>query len=173
MRVRGVFYRVHDPRHSWSSLSGEGARLHGGRWNPLGTPAFYLGATLDGVFNEVSHGFANRIEPSMIVSYDVDCDDIVDLCDAGERERLAVREEDMACAWGSFMLRGETPPSWRIADALIANGAAGILTPSFANGAQPEHVNLVLWHWADDGPHRVTVYDPNDRLPKDDQSWKE
>ncbi|MCW2309535.1 RES domain-containing protein [Rhodobium gokarnense] len=135
-------------------------------------PALYLGATLDGALNEVSHGFENRIEPSMVVSHDVDCGDIVDLCDGEERERRGIAEADMACAWGSVMLRGEMPPSWKIAEALVADGAAGILTPSFANGAKPEHVNLVLWDWAEDGPHRVTVYDPNDRLPNNDQSWR-
>ena len=41
MRFRGIVYRAHDPRWSWPPASGEGARLHGGRFNRVGVPAFY------------------------------------------------------------------------------------------------------------------------------------
>ena len=41
MRFRGIVYRAHDPRWSWPPVSGEGARLHGGRFNRVGVPAFY------------------------------------------------------------------------------------------------------------------------------------
>lgn len=39
-------YRLVAARHRGSVLSGEGARLHGGRWNPLGTPAVYAASSL-------------------------------------------------------------------------------------------------------------------------------
>lgn len=32
--------------HAMTAFSGEGARLHGGRWNPPGDPAVYLASTI-------------------------------------------------------------------------------------------------------------------------------
>jgi hypothetical protein len=43
------------------------------------SPALYLGATIDAVIIEMTHGFARRLEPLTMVSYDVDVEDIVDL----------------------------------------------------------------------------------------------
>jgi RES domain-containing protein len=54
---------------------------------------------------------------------------------------------------------------------VIAGRAAGMLVPSFANGATADDQNLVLWRWGPDLPHRVMVYDPTGRLPKSQPSW--
>lgn len=56
-------------------------------------------------------------------------------------------------------------------DRLREQGIAGILVPSFASGAEIEDRNLVLWEWGADLPHKVTVFDPSGRLPKDQLSW--
>ncbi|MFV0302812.1 MAG: RES family NAD+ phosphorylase [Paracoccus sp. (in: a-proteobacteria)] len=45
MRYRGECFRAHNPRWSFEPLSGEGARRHGGRFNPPGVPALYLSTT--------------------------------------------------------------------------------------------------------------------------------
>lgn len=39
-------WRVVKARHAASAFDGEGARRHGGRWNPRGTPVVYLGGAL-------------------------------------------------------------------------------------------------------------------------------
>ncbi len=39
-------WRIVKARHAASAFDGEGARRHGGRWNPRGTPVVYLGGTL-------------------------------------------------------------------------------------------------------------------------------
>lgn len=39
MRFGGLVFRAHDPQRSWTPLSGEGARRHGGHFNQRGTPA--------------------------------------------------------------------------------------------------------------------------------------
>jgi len=57
------------------------------------------------------------------------------------------------------------------ARSLIAKGAAGILSPSFATGARPDMANLILWRWGSELPHKVEVHDPSGRLPKDQSSW--
>jgi RES domain-containing protein len=60
-----------------------------------------------------------------------------------------------------------------LARRLITRGIAGILVPSFAPGATPGDDNLVLWDWSNRLPHRVTVFDPTGRLPRNQRSWDE
>ena len=169
MRWQGVCYRGHDPRWAWKPLSGAGAALKGGRFNPTGTPALYLALTIDGLYVEMGHGLAYRISP--LTTCDVDVDDLVDLRTADGRRGAGVDRADMACAWEYDVAEHRTPASWRVSARLMADGAAGILTPSFARGARPDMANLVLWTWGPDLPHRVEVYDPGGRLPKNQLSW--
>lgn len=168
----GICYRAHDPRWAFSPLSGEGARVHGGRFNPVGVPALYLALTVDGMFAEMGHGFARRFDPLTVCAYDVDVDDIVDLRTAAARKAAGVSSAALACAWMADRAEGREPASWTVAKRLVAAGVAGILVPSFANGARKDMANLVLWRWAADLPHRVTVHDPSGRLPKNQASWE-
>jgi len=170
VRLQAVFYRGHDPRWAFTPLSGKGAAVGGGRFNPKGVPALYLAATIDGSIVEMTHGFAHRMEPLTVVSYDVDVADILDLTTGVGRRAADVELVDMGCAWREDLANGREPASWRIANRLRQT-AAGILVPSFANGAREDMRNLVLWTWGPDLPHRVTAYDPSGRLPKNQLSW--
>lgn len=172
MRLQGVAYRAHNPKWSWSPLSGEGARLHGGRFNPNGVAALYLSLDWSTAIIEANQGFAYRIPPLTIVSYEVDCEDIADLTSAEERTRHRVSSKAMACAWRLLADTRAPVPSWRIAERLIAAGLAGIVVPSFAVGADPEARNLVLWQWSEEPPHRVSIIDTERRLPRSDASWR-
>jgi RES domain-containing protein len=171
VRFQGVCYRGHDPRWAWSPTSGEGAAANGGRFNPAGTPALYLALTLEGMFAEMSQGFGHRFDPLTVCAYDVDVEDIVDLRSDEARAAEEIDLSALSCAWAYERMSGRIPPSWAVATQLMAKGAAGILVPSFANGATPEMTNLVLWNWGDALPHLVRVYDPKERLPKDQSSW--
>jgi RES domain-containing protein len=171
VRFVGTCYRAHDPRWSFRPTSGEGAAIRGGRFNPRGVPALYLGLTIMTAIREVSHGFAHRLDPLVLCSYDVDCEDVIDLCDPGVRERQSVTLEQMSCAWAQAIAEGRRPASWSIHDRLAPMGAARIVVPSFAVGAGPDDRNLVLWAWGPDLPHKVEVYDPSGRLPRDQLSW--
>jgi RES domain-containing protein len=171
VRLQATFYRGHDPQWAFSPLSGDGAKDAGGRFNPTGIAALYLASTIEGVFGEMMHGFAYRLEPLTIVSYDVDVDDIIDLRTAKDRRMAGVRLVDMACAWWLDLGDGREPPSWRVANRLRRT-AAGILVPSFANRARRNMHNLVLWRWGPELPHRVTVHDPSGRLPRNQLSWQ-
>jgi hypothetical protein len=75
----------------------------------------------------------------------------------------------LASGW-SDRSEGE-PASWGVADRFISANAAGILVPSFATGARSDMHNLVLWRWGPDLPHRVVVFDPDRKLPRDQRSW--
>ena len=171
MRVRRVCYRAHDPRWAFLPLSGDGAAAKGGRFNPKGVPALYLAFTVIGALVEMGHAFGHRLDPLTMCSYEVDADDVVDLTDAAERARVGADLAEMGCAWAYDTAKGRTPASWILGERLRLEGAAGIVVPSFARGAGPDMINLVLWRWGPDLPYRVTVHDPSGRLPKNQLSW--
>ena len=171
MRFQGTVYRAHHPKWAFSPLSGEGAKLTGGRFNPKGLPALYTSLTLQTLIKEVTQGLARKLDPLTLCSYDVDCEDIVDLTSESERARLAIALADLGCAWKLLAADGKPVPSWMIAQRLIAADSAGILVGSFAPGATKDDINLVLWSWGDALPHRVSVSDPDRRLPKNQTSW--
>lgn len=164
MRYAGPAYRAHHPNWAWQPTSGEGARLHGGRFNPKGTPALYLSLDLPTAIREASQGFAFRLPPLTIVEYEVDCDGIVDLTARGALRRHGATAADVRCAWLLLARSGAPVPSWQLAERLIAAGAAGIVVASFAPRAPPASRNLVLWRWSDRLPERVRVFDPEGRL---------
>lgn len=124
------------------------------------------------MFLEMGHGFARRFEPLTVCSYDVDVDGTVDLTTAASRAAAGVELPDMSCAWAYDLVRGQTPASWVIARRLIAEGAAGILTPSFARGTRDDMTNLVLWRWGMTPPQQAIVHDPSGHLPRDPSSWQ-
>jgi RES domain-containing protein len=171
LRVRRVCYRAHDPRWAFLPLSGEGAALRGGRFNRQGVPALYLALSVVGALVEMGHAFGHRLDPLTMCSYEVDVDEVVDLTDPAERDRIGADLAHMGCAWAYDVAKGRTPASWGLAERIRTRGAAGILTPSFARGAPADFVNLVLWRWGPDLPYRVTVHDPSGRLPKNQHSW--
>lgn len=171
MRFKGECFRAHDPNWSWTPLSGTGAALRGRRFNWRGLEALYLSLNFATVFREVSGGFAHRLTPYVLCSYDVDCEDIADVRTEARRAALGVTMEELGCAWGDALIAGREPASWAPVRRLIADGHAGILVPSFANGATPDDQNLVLWRWGPDLPHRVRVFDPTGKLPKNQLSW--
>ena len=172
MRFQGLAYRAHDPRWSFKPLSGEGAAIHGGRFNPKGTPALYLALDPIAAIKEASQGFAHKFEPCVLCTYEIDCEDIVDLSYPAAREAAGVAETEMAGAWFADAAARRQPASWRLARRLIAGGAAGLLAPSYARAAAPGDVNIVLWNWENQPPHQVNVFDPTGRLPRDQLSWR-
>ena len=175
MRFRGRFrdacFRAHEPNWAWSPLSGAGAALKGRRFNWPGLETLFLSLGVNTVFREVSGGFAHRLTPYLLCSYDVDCEDIADLRTETGRTAKGVELDDLACAWGNDLIAGREPASWAVVRRLILEGQAGVLVPSFAHGATADDQNLVLWRWGPDLPHRVEAYDPTGKLPKNALSW--
>ena len=51
-----------------------------------------------------------------------------------------------------------------LAERLIAAGFVGLLVRSFARGATPADLNLVLWHWGADSPATLSVIYDEGRL---------
>lgn len=172
MRLRGIVYRAHHPRWAFAPDSGEGARRHGGRFNPVGVPALYAARRLETAWLEAQGGFAFKAQPMTMCAYEVDCADVLDLTDATTRAAEGVAPGDLSCAWEDIADRGGEPPSWALARRLIAAGHAGIVVPSFAAGAGEADANVVFWRWSAEPPHIVRVVDHHGRLPRDDRSWR-
>jgi len=173
VRYVGTAYRAHDPRWSWKPLSGEGARIHGGRFNAKGLPALYLSLDFPTAVIEANQGFPFRLmSPITLVSYAVDCDDLTDLTDEDVLEKLGAAPSDLACAWKLLAEESRPVPTWQLVERLRAQGAAGALVPSFSPGAASDAKNLVLWSWSEILPHQVRIIDPGGRLPRDDSSWR-
>ncbi|KXF77989.1 hypothetical protein ATN84_24580 [Paramesorhizobium deserti] len=171
MRFVGTCYRAHDPRWAFKPTSGDGAAIRGARFNPKGVSALYLGLSIMTAVKEANQGFAHRIDPCVLCSYAIDCEDVADLTTEEGRKAYSVHLDEMACAWANALADGERPSSWSVYDRLVTQGVAGILAPSFAPGAEADDLNLVLWEWGPDLPHKVAVFDPSGRLPKDQLSW--
>ncbi len=171
MKFEGLAYRAHDPRWSFKPMSGEGAAIHGGRFNPKRIPALYV--TLDPItaVKEAAQSLARKFEPCVLCTYEIECEDVVDLRTEAKRQTEGVAEEEVACAWFAEAAAGRVPASWRLALRLIERGAAGLLVPSFVAGARHDDINLILWRWGNRPPHKVSVYDPSGRLPKKQLSW--
>ena len=172
MRLRQTVWRAHHPRWAFAPDSGEGAARHGGRFNSIGTPALYTSLRFETAWLEAQQGFPFKAQPMTLCGYDVDCEDMADLTDQEVRASLGIKLSDLSCGWAGILDRGLVPPSWSVANRLMAAGYAGILVNSFASGATEFDLNAVFWLWAPVPPHRVRVLDPSGRLPRNDLSWR-
>lgn len=145
--------------------------MRGGRFNPEGKAAFYLALKPETAIAECMQGFAHRIPPITLCDYDVDCEPVADLGNEEGRAAHNVTMAELGCPWLALMLDGKEVPSHEIAVRLQSEGYAGVLVPSFAPGARPDDLNLVLWQWGPELPTRVRLFDPDKRLPKNRKSW--
>lgn len=131
----------------------------------------YLALDIMTAVSECTQGFSHRLQPLTMCEYDVDCAEVADLRDETGRKRHGVDLADLACGWLTCLRDRREAPSWLVAERLRNEDFCGILVPSFVPGAPESHRNLVLWQWGPDLPHKVTVYDPSGRLPKNQTSW--
>ena len=170
MQFHGLVYRAHNPQWSWTPLSGEGARRRGGRFNRPGVPALYTSLAPLTAIRE-AQPLGRPMQPLTLCAYEVDAEPVFDAMDAKCRRALNATEANLACpTWEAEMRIGAVPASQALADRLIAAGYAGMQVRSYAAGASPEDLNLVLWQWNSDRPVRVTLIDDEGRLSGDRSS---
>ena len=164
MRFRGLVYRAHNPQWSWTPLSGEGARRHGGRFNRRGLPALYTSLTPLVAIRE-AQPLGRPMQPLTLCAYEVDAVPIFDAIDEERRRALSVLDSYLDCpAWEAEMLAGGIPASQALADRLIAARYVGMRVRSFAAGAGADDFNLVMWKWGPERPARVVLIDDEGRL---------
>ena len=166
MRFRGLVYRAHNPQWSWTPLSGEGARRHGGRFNRRGVSALYTSLSLLTAIRE-AQWLGRPMQPLTLCAYEVDAEPVFDALDEAERRTLDVKESTLACpTWEAEMLAGAIPASQALAHRLVAAGFAGMRVQSFAAGASADDLNLVLWSWSAERPAQVLPIDDEGRLSR-------
>jgi RES domain-containing protein len=142
-----------------------GSHLTGQRFNRPGQRALYLGSDHAIAIAEFHQ---TLVRPGTLAAYDVTSDCIVDLTGPVDREAADTDLTVLGCAWRQIaFVNRRDPPTWILADRLIADGAHGALVPSFQREGA---TNLVLWRWhragtAGEGA-AVTLVDPGgDLLP--------
>lgn len=168
----GLVYRAHNPRWAYAPTSGEGAARHGGRFNSRGVSSLYVALDPKTAWMEAQQGMSFKAQPLTLVCYHVNCGKVVDLTEPAALAAIGIADETLACPWEDLATQGLRPPTWDLAEILIAEGHHGILVPSFAPGTGSADRNLVLWRWSDTPPCCVTVIDDFGRLPKNDASWR-
>lgn len=169
MRFRGLVYRAHNPQWSWTPLSGEGARRHGGRFNRRGVPALYTSLDPLTAIRE-AQPLGRPMQPLTLCAYEVDAEPVFDALDEERRRDQGISDADLVCAaWEAEMLAGRIPASQALADRLIAAGYVGMRIRSFAVGAGADDINLVMWRWGAGPPARVVLIDDEDRLSGRDE----
>ncbi|MGZ4958464.1 MAG: RES family NAD+ phosphorylase [Methylomonas sp.] len=170
-RFTGIAYRAHHPMWSYDPLSGNGARIHGGRFNRPGCAALYLSLDPTTAWMEAQQGFPFKPQPMTLVAYEIDCAKIANLNDERFLKNFGSSTQDLGCAWEYLASQNQQPPTWRLSEQLQILEIAGILVRSFASGCTNKNQNLVLWNWSDSKPNAVRVIDDFARLPKTVESW--
>lgn len=143
-RFSGTLYRALNPWEARAPLSGRGAGVHGGRFNPRGLEAIY--ASLSPVTAIREAGQAGTLQPMVLLAYRAETGPIFD-----GRDAVALTDYVMTPAaladpgWREAMALGAMSPTQQFALHLIEDGFAGLLVESFAPGAGAGDLNLVLW----------------------------
>ena len=165
MHFRGKLYRALNPIYSHEPLSGIGARKYGGRFNPKGTAALYAATSFQTAIREANQ--VGDLQPTTIVSYDGDFENIFDSRDLSELKRFGMTLSDLADPrWRDQMRILGKAKTQAFAENLIAEGFPGLLVRSFVRGATDDDLNLVLWNWSDALPNKITLIDDDGRLTK-------
>lgn len=164
-RFHGKLYRALNPIYAREPLSGRGAELYGGRFNPKGVPALYASLSVMTALREANQ--VGNLQPTTLVSYDADLEHVFDSRDDGA---LRMHEMDAAVlsdtTWRDQMKTIGEAKTQAFARRLVDAGFDALLVRSFAPGATAEDLNLVLWRWGTDAPARLVLIDDENRLSR-------
>ena len=93
------------------------------------------------------------LQPTTLVAYEADLRPVFDARDAGALAGFGMTSEDLASdTWRDEMIASGESGTQAFARRLIAADYAALLVTSFARGAAPTDLNLVLWRWGDAAP---------------------
>ena len=159
----GKLYRALNPVYAREPMSGRGAELYGGRFNPKGVPAIYASTSVLTALREANQ--VGDLQPTTLVCYRAAIEMVFDTGDAVALGAAGLDEAGLADpTWRDQMKTTGEARTQRFARELIAAGYNGLLVRSFAKGAGPRDMNLVLWKWGASAPSRLELIDDEDRL---------
>lgn len=159
----GKVYRALNPVFACAPMSGRGAELYGGRFNPKGVPALYVSTSVLTALREANQ--VGDLQPTTLVCYRAEIEMVFDTSDSAALEAAGFDEAALADpAWRDQMRAEGEARTQRFARDLIAQGYNGLRVRSFAKGSNRGDVNLVLWKWGRTAPARLELIDDEDRL---------
>ncbi|WP_426233703.1 RES family NAD+ phosphorylase [Pararhizobium sp. DWP3-4] len=164
-RYEGKLYRALNPIYASEPLSGRGAELYGGRFNPRGVAALYSSLSIMTALREANQ--VGNLQPTTLVSCDAEVDRVFDSRDEAALATEHMDVEGLAdSTWRNQMKASGESRTQAFARRLIASGYNGLLVRSFAPGATGSDLNLVLWKWGTAGPSRLILIDDENRLSR-------
>lgn len=131
-------FRVVPPKWAHDPLSGEGARRHGGRFNPPGQSAFYSALDPHTAYAEYTQNLFDR--PGLFCAFDVSSARVLDLRLPDTLAALQLHEDDLGARWFGL----SDTPTQLLASRLVEQGFDGLL---YASLQHQNGINLVLWRW--------------------------
>jgi RES domain-containing protein len=160
-----MLYRALNPVYAREPLSGEGARRFGGRFNPRGVPALYCSLGILTAVRESNQ--VGTLQPTTLVSYEANIAGIFDCTDPTAVGAEGMHPADLsASTWRDEMTSAGEARTQAFARRLMAKGINGLLVQSFAAGATPGDLNLVLWRWGPAPPAQLLLIDDEGRLTR-------
>ncbi|MBT9370000.1 RES domain-containing protein [Rhizobium sp. CSW-27] len=159
----GFLYRALNPVYAREPLSGRGAALYGGRFNPKGAEALYTSLSIMTALREANQ--VGSLQPTTLVSYRAEIERVFD---SRDEEALRIWNMDAAAladtTWRDAMRESGEARTQTFARRLFEQGYHGLLVRSFAAGATINDLNLVLFQWGAEPPARLTLIDDENRL---------
>jgi RES domain-containing protein len=164
-----VCYRSLTPRWSYMPTNGEGAAQQGGRFNRLGVNTLYLAELPETALREAQSPNSSLFHPTTLAAYHLTVEKAVDLGRGYDPDQWDPMWRNWDCAWRNIArVEKRDPPSWLLGDFITSKGCAAIRFPSIRHPG-----GFVIALYTDlIGPNdRITVHDPDGRLPRSAESW--
>jgi len=162
-----ILWRAYVPRWAHDPLSGAGAARFGGRWNPVGMPALYASLEMSTAWAEYNQGLVQH--PALIARLQLTGAKLCDLTRDTVLAELGIDPTIHDTQWRDLLIRSEIPSTYTLCRRLIALGHDSVIYPSaISKGGRC----VALWRWNIAGGPKITVTDPEGRMPHDERSWR-